>query len=162
MIRGLRIAKVITLTDEERLTLTKWSRGQSTPARLVQRARIILAAANGRENQDIAAELGCTRRTVGTWRTRFVTQRFAGIEHDAPRVAARRRSVAQRKQRSFGRQTLAKVLGVSKDPVQRVWRDNGLQPHRTKTFKVSNDPQFAEKLVEIVSRSAGACAGALV
>lgn len=64
----MRIAKAITLTDEERAALTKWSRGRSTPARLVLRAQIVLAAADGRENKDIAAELGCTRRTIGVWR----------------------------------------------------------------------------------------------
>jgi DNA-binding NarL/FixJ family response regulator len=85
-IRAMRVAKAITLTDEERVALTKWARGRSTPVRLVQRAKIILAAANGRENKDIAVELGCTRRTVGTWRNRFVAARLAGIE----RCAARR------------------------------------------------------------------------
>ena len=62
---AMRIAKAITLTVEQRTMLTKWSRGRSTPARLVLRAKIVLAAADGRENQEIAAELGCTRRTVG-------------------------------------------------------------------------------------------------
>ncbi len=58
----MRVATTITLTDEERTTLTKWSRGRSTPARLIQRAQIVLAAADGRENKEIAADLGCTRR----------------------------------------------------------------------------------------------------
>ena len=79
----MRIAKVITLTDEERVALTKWSRGRSTPARLVLRAKIVLAAASGRRSDEIAAELKCTRRTVGTWRNRFVSERLAGIEQDA-------------------------------------------------------------------------------
>ena len=81
----MRIAKPIVLTDEERVTLTKWSRGRSTPSRLVLRAKIVLAAAEGAENKDIAVELGCTRRTVGTWRTRFAESRLAGIKQDAPR-----------------------------------------------------------------------------
>ena len=80
----MRVVKAIRLTDEERTTLMKWSRGRSTPVRLVQRAQIILAAAEGRENKEIAVELGCTRRTVGTWRNRFVTDRLVGIERDAP------------------------------------------------------------------------------
>ena len=74
----MRIAKAILLTDKERVALTKWSRGRRTPARLVLRAKIVLAAADGRENKDIAVELGCGRRTVGTWRNRFVTERLAG------------------------------------------------------------------------------------
>ena len=81
----MRVAKAISLTDEQRGTLTKWSRGRSTPARLVLRAKIVLAAAEGRENKDVAAELGCTRRTVGTWRNRFAEHGLTGIEQDAPR-----------------------------------------------------------------------------
>jgi transposase len=160
----MRIAKAITLSDEERNTLTRWSRGRSTPARLVLRAKIVLAAAEGRENKDIAQELGCTRRTVGTWRMRFAEHRLAGIEKDAAgrgRKATRRAGFEARILRKttqetppnatqWSTRTLAKALGCSNSMVQRVWRDNGLQPHRTKTFKVSNDPQFAEKLVDVV------------
>jgi transposase len=160
----MRVAKAITLTDEERVTLTKWARGRSTPARLVQRAKIVLAAADGRENKDIATQLGCTRRTVGTWRNRFATDRLAGIEHDAPRggrtPTQRMRFEAEILRKTtqepppnatqWSTRTLAKALGCDDTLVQRVWRDNGLKPHRIKSFKVSNDPQFAEKLVEIV------------
>lgn len=160
----MRVAKAITLTDDERVTLTKWARGRSTPARLVQRAKIILAASDGRENKDIARELGCGRRTVGTWRNRFVTGRLAGIEHDAPRggrtPTQRARCEAEIIRKTtqetpphatqWSTRSLAEAVGVSKDTVQRVWQDNGLKPHRTKGFKVSNDPKFAEKLVDIV------------
>lgn len=160
----MRVAKAITLTDEEQVTLAKWVRGRRTPARLVQRAKIILAAAEGRENKDIAAGLGCTRRTVGTWRTRFVNNRLAGIEHDAPRggrtPAQRTRFEAEIIRKTtqetppnatqWSTRTLAKALGCDDTLVQRVWRDNGLKPHRTKGFKVSNDPKFAEKLVDVV------------
>ena len=82
----MRIAIAVTLTAAERILLTTWSRGRSTPARLVLRAKMILAAAQGRENKDIAMELGCTRRTVGTWQNRFAEKRMVGIEADAPRV----------------------------------------------------------------------------
>ena len=160
----MRIATVIILTDEERTTLTKWSRGRSTPSRLVLRARIVLAAAGGRENKDIALELGCTRRTVGTWRNRFAALRLAGIEHDAPRggrtptrrakfeaeIIRRTTQETPRNATQWSTRSLAKELGCSDTMVQRVWRDNGLRPHRTKNFKVSNDPRFAEKLVDIV------------
>ena len=80
----MRTAKAIILTDDERRTLKKWSRGRGAAARLVLRSQIVLAAAKGRENHEIAEELGCTRRTVGTWRNRFAVERLAGIEHDAP------------------------------------------------------------------------------
>jgi transposase len=160
----MRVAKAITLTDEERDALTRWARGRSTPARLVLRARIVLAAAEGHENQEIAAELGCTRRTVGTWRNRFAEHRLAGIEKDAPR-SGRKPSVRSRMEAEIIRKTtqetppqatqwstrtMAEAAGVSDSTVRRVWRDNGLKPHRIKTFKVSNDPKFVEKLVDVV------------
>lgn len=160
----MRVAKVISLTEEQRAVLTKWSRGRSTPARLVQRAKIVLAAAEGRQNHEIATELGCTRRTVGTWRNRFVERGLAGIEQDAPR-AGRTATVRGDQEAEIIRKTtqetpanatqwsvrtMAKAIGVSRSTVQRVWRDNQLKPHRQKTFKVSNDPQFAEKLVDVV------------
>jgi transposase len=160
----MRVAQSITLSDEERATLHKWSRGRSTPARLVQRAKIVLAAAAGRENRDIALELGCTRRTVGMWRKRFAALRLSGIQKDAPRggrrPAQRSRFEAEIIRRTtqelppnatqWSKRSLAQALGCSDSLVHRVWRDNGLRPHRIKTFKVSNDPQFAEKLVDVV------------
>jgi transposase len=160
----MRIAKSIILTDSERTTLEKWARGRSTPTRLVLRAKIVLAAAEDQRNDEIAAALRCTRRTVGTWRNRFVEERLAGIEKDAPRggrTPQRRaaveaeilRKTTQEKPTNathWSTRTLAKELGTSPAMVQRVWRDNGLKPHLTKTFKVSNDPRFAEKLVDVV------------
>ncbi|MCC7419373.1 MAG: helix-turn-helix domain-containing protein, partial [Planctomycetaceae bacterium] len=130
---------------------------RSTPARLVLRAKIVLAAAEGRENKDIAAELGCTRRTVGEWRIRFAEFRLEGIERDAPRggrtpeVRARfeaeiLRMTAQEtppNATQWSTRSLAKALGCNDTLVQRVWKDNGLQPHRTKSFKVSNESDCA-------------------
>src|SRR6187402_667630 len=81
----MRRACVIAPTDEDRAVLERWSRGRSTEARLVERARIVLLAADGRENKDIAAELGITRSTVARWRDRFAAGGIAGIEKDAPR-----------------------------------------------------------------------------
>jgi transposase len=160
----MRIAVSITITAEERTTLTRWARGRRTEARRVQRAKIILAAAEGKQNKQIAHELLCTRRTVGTWRNRFAKQRLAGLEKDAPR-SGRRPSVREKREAEIIRKTtqetpphathwstrtMAAAVGVSRSTVERVWRDNGLKPHRTKTFKVSNDPHFAEKLVDVV------------
>lgn len=160
----MRVAVSISLTETERATLTKWSRGRSTPARLVLRAKIVLAAAQGRENIEIAADLGCTRRTVGVWRNRFAELRLNGIRQDAPR-GGRKPFVRENKEAEIIRKTtqetpanathwslrsMAEAVGVSYSTVRRVWRDNGLKPHLTKTFKVSNDPHFAEKLVDVV------------
>lgn len=160
----MRRAPVIELTDDERATLTKWSRGKTTPARLVTRARIVLLAADGRLSKDISVELGVPQKTISKWRTRFATERLAGIEQDAPR-GGRTPSVRQSKEAAvlalttqqtppgathWSVRTMAQAAGVSKSTVQRVWRDNGLAPHRIKTFKVSNDKRFAEKLVDVV------------
>ena len=160
----MRIAVSITLTDEERTNLTRGGRGRRTESRLVLRAKIILAAADKKQNKQIANELQCTRRTVGTWRNRFAEQRLAGLEKDAPRCG-RRPSVREKKEAEIIRKTtqetpphathwstrtMAAAVGVSRSTVGRVWRDNGLKPHRTKTFQVSNDPHFAEKLVDVV------------
>jgi transposase len=160
----MRRACRITLTDEDRSTLERWSRGRSTEARLVERARIVLLAADGRENKDIAAELAITRATAARWRDRFAARGIAGIERDAPRGGrppkARdelaRKIVEMTTQRKpsnathWSTRTLAEALGTSRSMVSRVWRANGLKPHLSRTFKVSNDPRFAEKLVDVV------------
>ena len=81
----MRVAVAITLSDAERTELERWARGRSVPARQVLRAQIVLLAAAGKRNQEIAAELGIEQLTVGRWRKRFAAQRLAGIEKDAPR-----------------------------------------------------------------------------
>jgi transposase len=161
---AMRKAAAITLDDQERLTLARWARGRSTPARLVLRARIVLRAVDGMDNLGIAAELGTGRLTVARWRNRFATGRLAGIERDAPRggrTPTTRSRVARRIVEAttqttppdathWSTRTLAETLGVSRSMVHRVWRANGLKPHLVRTFKVSNDPRFVEKLVEVV------------
>ena len=160
----MRRAVEIELTEEERATLLKWSRGKRTQARVVVRAKIVLAAADGKLNKQIAEELGVSQPTVGKWRDRFSEQRLPGIEKDLPR-GGRKPSVRSKLEAEIIRKTtqelppnatqwsvrkMAKAVGVSKATVQRVWRDNGLKPHLVRTFKVSNDKQFAEKLVDVV------------
>lgn len=160
----MRVADAISLSDQDRQILRRWSRGRSTPARLVTRANIVLRAAEGQENKQIAAELVITEQTVGRWRRRFASAGLAGIQKDAPRGGRKptiREGMARRIIETTTRQTpkdathwstrtLAKFLGIDKMMVQRVWQANGLRPHRVKTFKVSNDPQFVEKLTDIV------------
>ena len=137
--------------------------GWSTPARLVLRAKIVLAAA-GQRNEEIAAELKVTRRTVGTWRDRFVSERLTGIEQDAPRggrtptqrAAVEAEIIRRTTQKTpphatqWPTRALATAIGGNDTMVHRVWRDSGLKPHLTKTFKVSNDPRFAEKRIDVV------------
>lgn len=160
----MRVAQAIAISDQDRRTLKRWSRGRSVPARLVLRAKIVLMAAAGMLNKDIAAELNTGMKTVCLWRNRFAKSGLAGIEKDAPRggrPADRRTAVATKILRAttsekppaathWSTRTLAEHLGTSQAMVQRVWKANRLQPHRTKTFKLSNDPHFAEKLVDVV------------
>lgn len=160
----MKTARMIELVGAERRQLDRWSRGRSTPARLVLRAKIVLLAAAGIMNKDIAEQLNTSRKTVSLWRTRFASQRLKGIEQDAPRPGRKPRIPAKTIQRIVRKTTqetpansthwsvrsMAKAAGVSKATVQRIWSANGLKPHLVKTFKVSNDPRFAEKLLDVV------------
>lgn len=160
----MRVAAPVELSDDERATLERWSRGRSTPSRLVLRAKIVLAAAAGKRNDQIAVDLDTRPRTVGVWRKRFASSRLAGIEKDAPRGGrpptqrdgqARKivEATTQTKPAAathWSTRTLAAHLNVDRSMVQRVWKANGLKPHLTKTFKLSNDKQFVEKVVDVV------------
>ncbi len=160
----MRIAVPIMLTTEERTTLERWARGRRTPARLVRRAQIVLRAAAGQRNDEIAAALATDRECVGRWRTRFAQERLAGIERDAPRpgrTPAIAPAVLQRivtltttatppGATHWSTRTLAAAVGVSPKTVHRVWQAHGLQPHRTRRFKVSRDRRFVEKLTDVV------------
>ena len=126
--------------------------------------KLCCAQAEGLENLCIADELGTGRFTVAQWRKRFATGRLAAIEKDAPRggrTPTIRSGVAPRIVEAttqstpdgathWSTRTLAEALGVSRSMVHRVWQANGLKPHLIKTFKVSNDPRFVEKLVDVV------------
>lgn len=160
----MRIAPRIELSDEERTTLVKWSRGRSTPSRVVQRANIVLLAADGLENQEIAKRLGVMKRTVGRWRTRFSVGGLAALEKDLPRGGRHATQRAQfepliikkvQEEKPEGAthwttRALAEAVGTNQRLVCRVLRANGLKPHLIKTFKVSNDPNFEEKLCDVV------------
>jgi transposase len=160
----MKKAVAIELTGEQRTVLNRWSRGRSTPARLVLRAKIVLLAAEGQMNKDIAGALGTDRLTVGRWRRRFAAGGLAAIEKDAPRGGrkpTRRARLAPKIVKKtttekpsdathWSTRGLAKALHISHSMVHRVWRQSNLKPHLTRTFKVSNDPRFAEKLIDIV------------
>lgn len=160
----MRIAQRIELTEAENKTLTGWSRGHRTPVRLVIRAQIVLKAAEGFENKRIARILKTNRLKVARWRQRFAMHRLAGIEKDAPRGG---RKATKRNQATaliietttqkkpvnathWSTRTLAEALSLDKSMVQRVWHANGLKPHLAKTFKVSRDKKFIEKVVDVV------------
>ena len=158
----MRVAPQMTLTCEQRATLRRWARGRMTPMRLVRRAQIVLLAAEGKQNIEIAAAMGVERTVVGRWRRRFAAKGLPGLEKDAPRggrpadTEMARRIVKHTTQKKppnathWSTNSLAKVLGTSRSTVSRVWRANGLKPHLVRTFKVSNDPRFVEKLIDVV------------
>jgi transposase len=160
----MRVAPEIILDDKDRKILQRWSRGRSTPARLVLRAKIVLLAAKGTQNNDIASELGTERTIVGRWRSRFAEHGLAGIEKDAPRggrkptkrhklarlIIEKTTKEAPSNATHWSTRSLANELGITQSMVHRVWKANGLKPHLARTFKVSNDPHFVEKLVDVV------------
>lgn len=160
----MKVAPAISLTDQDRETLLRWSRGRSTQARLVLRARIVLLAAEGMMNQDIARQLQTMKKTVSLWRRRFAERGLAGIQRDAPRPGRKatipqsivRKIIDKTTQEKpadathWSTRTMAKAAGVSRATVHRIWIANGLKPHLVRTFKVSNDPHFAEKVVDVV------------
>ena len=160
----MRVAVAISLSDDDRAQLKKFSKGRSTPARLVLRAKIVLLAADGMKNQDIAEQLGVQQRTVGLWRRRFAEQGIPGIEKDAPGrgrpatispdlVAEIIRITTQEDPPNathWSTRDMAKVAGVSAATIGRIWKAHGLKPHLFRTFKVSRDPNFAEKLEDVV------------
>ena len=160
----MRNAQDVVLSDAQRTALRSWVRSGRTPARLRLRARIILAAAEGHRNKDIATRLGCTRRTVGTWRKRFVALGLEGIQKEAPR-SGRKRSVTSRREAKIVRWTLevtppgaavwstrslARAMELSETTVRRVWRDNNLHPRRITTAALPRDAVFAAALQEAV------------
>lgn len=158
----MKTAARLSVSQEERQVLEKWARGRRTPVRLMQRARIVLHAVSGMDNKSIAAELDVMPNTVSRWRNRFADERLKGIERDQPRGGrpadtdvARRIVEATTQTRPsdathWSTRTLAKHLGVNRNRVQRVWAAAGLQPHHTRGFKLSNDPAFTEKLLDVV------------
>lgn len=171
----MRRARTITLTDDERRTLEAWARGRRIQARLVLRAKIVLLAAAGKPNDQIAAELATAKTTVIRWRKRFAAQRLVGIEKDAPRPGKRRlpaatvemllRKTTQETPANathWSTRTMAEATGVSRSTVSRLWRSQGLQPHLVRTFKLSNDPCFVEKMRDIVGLYLDPPANALV
>ncbi|MFA5028233.1 MAG: IS630 family transposase, partial [Candidatus Methylomirabilota bacterium] len=160
----MRVAVPIVLTPDERTTLDRWARGRRTPARLVLRARIVLGAAAGQRNDEIAHALDTDRESVGRWRTRFAAHRLAGIVRDAPRAGrtpAIAPAVLQRivtltttttppAATHWSTRTLAPVVGVSPKTIHRVWQAHGLKPHLVQRFKVSRDRRFLEKVTDVV------------
>src|SRR3989338_4781001 len=160
----MHLAPPILLSSAERSTLVAWAHAKSLPLRVIQRAQIVTMAADGVANQDIAREVGVSRPTVQLWRVRFLALRIAGLEKDAPRPG-RLPSIPERKVRAvieatlrtkppaathWSVRTMAEAQGISPASVQRIWRQHNLKPHLIKTFKISRDKHFVEKLYDVV------------
>jgi transposase len=157
----MRVAPEIILTSEDRAELMGLVRSRLTSLRLEQRAGIVLLAADGFQNKDIAQMLAIGRVQVSRWRERYRRQGLAGIERDLPRgappmtvdVARLVELTTQSKPETathWSTRKMAEELGVSAASVSRHWRAHGLKPHLVRSFKVSRDPRFAEKLEDIV------------
>ncbi len=157
-------ADALPISPEQRQTLEAWIRAQNTPQSVVLRARIVLLAADGLSNSRNAREVHVSRPTVILWRQRFrqggpgaLTEIAPGrgrrVTYGAERVNEIVQATIQTKPPGathWSTRTMAKAQGLSKATVQRIWSAHGLQPHRTKRFKLSKDRRFAEKLTDVV------------
>ena len=160
----MRVAKPIVLREETRRDLERNARGRLIASRVVMRSRIVLLAAKGLQNLDIAEQMQIAPRTVNRWRERFLKLGIPGLLKDAPRpgrtpsisatvvaqVIEKTTQSSPANATHWSRSTMAREMGISDSTVGRIWRANGLKPHRVDSFKVSNDPEFANKLEAIV------------
>jgi transposase len=160
----MNIAEQIILTPQEQAVINRWAHGKSYPVRLVQRAQIIQLAAKGAFNQAIANRLGTSRPTIQLWRERFLAFRLQGLEKDAPRPGRipriRHKKVTTivnatlhtnpQDATHWSTRSMAKAQGISQSSVTRIWKQHNLKPHLIKTFKLSRDKQFVEKLHDVV------------
>ncbi len=152
------------MTEAQREILVRLSRSRTAPHREVQRARALLLAGQGAANTKIAGQVGVSPSTVNSWRDRFVEQGLVKFGEVAPgrgrkpllseeKVAEIVRATQETKppgQTHWSCRTMAQAQGVSPATVQRIWSARGLKPHLVKTFKLSNDPRFEEKLIDVV------------
>ena len=159
-----RPAMPVNLDNAARQQLEQWVAAHGTPQQVALHCRIVLAAAAGRSNVAIGDELGVDVKTVALWRARFVEVGAQGLWEIAPgrgrksvhgpeKVKAIVEATLQTKPRGathWSCRTMAEAQGVGKDMVSQIWRAHNIQPHRTKSFKLSRDPRFLEKLTDVV------------
>ena len=163
MARTGRPKTELTLTEEERVQLVRWSRRAKSSQALVLRSKIVLACARGTDNKGVAAQLNCAVATVGKWRSRFVAERLDGLV-DEPRpgrpatvrvdqveaVVLATLEETPRNATHWSRASMAKRSGLSKTTIGRIWKAFELKPHRVDGFKLSTDPLFVEKVYDVV------------
>ena len=160
--RGRPKAELV-LTQDERATLERWARRPTSSQALAQRCRIVLGCAAGKPNKEVAAEVGVWPQTVGLWRRRFVERRLGGLV-DEPRPGGPRTVTDEQVEAvvvatlerapndatHWSRASMAAESGLSRSTVGRIWKAFGLKPHQVDTFKLSNDPQFIDKVRDVV------------
>jgi transposase len=160
--RGPKLPE-LALSGDERATLERWARRRKSSQALALRCRIVLACAEGHSNTAVANRLGVSKPTVTKWRSRFVARRLEGLA-DEPRPGAARTitdpqvehvlvatlETTPKNATHWSTRSLAKQLGMSQSAIARIWRAFGLKPHLVETFKLSTDPQFIEKVRDIV------------
>ena len=163
MHRGRPHKASLELPEQDRTELQRWIKRPKSSNGLAQRARIVLRCGDGIQSSRVAAELGVTDNTVCKWRSRYIERGLAGLL-DEPRCGAPRRISDEqveavltktleeqpRDSTHWSTRSMAAASGLSHDTVHQIWHAFGLQPHRVETFKLSNDPQFIEKVRDIV------------
>jgi hypothetical protein len=159
-----RHAMPVTLSESDRQELERWLNAHRTPQQVAQRCRIVLAAATGQRDKDIAETMNINFKTVALWRQRFVTEGPDCLWEVAPGRGRKPQLTADKIEEvidatlqtlptgatQWSCRTMAAKQGVSKATINRIWQSHSLQPHRVKGFKLSRDPQFLEKLTDVV------------
>ena len=153
----------ITLTDDERQTLERWARRRRSSQALALRCRIVLACAQGLSNVAVGEHLGVHAATVAKWRRRFAARRLEGLG-DEPRPGVPRSITDEQVEQVIAKtleetptdathwstRSMARATGMSQTAISRIWRAFGLKPHLVKTWKLSSDPQFIDKVRDVV------------
>ena len=154
----------IEMAESDRQELQHWVSAHRTPQQVAQRCRIILAAAKGQQDKDIAENMQINYKTVALWRQRFSQEgsdclwEVAAGRGRKPQIPTEKieeiiNATLQtnlRRATQWSCRTMAEKHGVSKATINRIWQSHNLQPHRTRTFKLSRDPRFLEKLTDVV------------
>ena len=160
----MRKARLVTMNEEQRICLESLVRRHTTPQRLVLRARVVLAAAAGSQNRTIAVELGTSVNTVNKWRGRFARDGLDGLLHDSPRsgrpstrpsgeageIVRRTLETLPDNGTHWSTRALSAAMNIPATRIHRIWKAYQIKPHLSRNFKLSNDPRFEEKLVDIV------------